>query len=374
MADDVTLPGTGAVVASDDVAGVQYQKIKLFASSNGDARRLDVDRDAIAGATDPGIMAMGIRKDTAASMAGTDGDYTTSIYDALGRLHVNVGVIVPGTAATNLGKAEDAPHTTGDTVVGIAGVRRDNLELSASTDTVGDYSIPITDEFGRIWTVSGTARHAATNNPFSITAAAQSGSFSTVDAFTGKTSAFVVHFSGTYGISTFEFLVSYDGGTTTQRVVAVKNASRSSGTVATLAANETASYVVFAEGATDFVVNCLTIASGTCVMKIYGVVGASAPAVTMLEDVAEYPTLANVTSSATNVTLLAANARRKGVIIFNDSTEVLYLKFGATASTTSFTYYIVPGAHWEMPKPIYPGIIDGIWASANGFARVTELV
>jgi hypothetical protein len=35
MADDVTLPGTGAVVATDDVGGKQYQRIKLDLGGNG---------------------------------------------------------------------------------------------------------------------------------------------------------------------------------------------------------------------------------------------------------------------------------------------------------------------------------------------------
>lgn len=85
-------------------------------------------------------------------------------------------------------------------------------------------------------------------------------------------------------------------------------------------------------------------------------------------------TLANVASSASSVTLLAANAARQGAVIMNDSTAILYIKFGATASATSFTYKLNGGETWESPPaPIYTGIITGIWASANGAARVTEL-
>jgi len=84
-------------------------------------------------------------------------------------------------------------------------------------------------------------------------------------------------------------------------------------------------------------------------------------------------TLTNVAASATSVSLLASNTSRKGVILFNDSGAILYLKFGATASATSFTYRIDPGATWEMAQPFYTGAIDGIWATATGTARVTEL-
>ena len=84
-------------------------------------------------------------------------------------------------------------------------------------------------------------------------------------------------------------------------------------------------------------------------------------------------TLANVASSATNVTLQAVNTSRMGWILFNDSTAFLYVKYGATASATSFTYKIDPGGTLEMAEPVYTGIIDGIWVSANGSARLTEM-
>lgn len=83
-------------------------------------------------------------------------------------------------------------------------------------------------------------------------------------------------------------------------------------------------------------------------------------------------TLANVSSSATNVTLFAAKSTAVGRTIWNDSTAVLYVKFGATASTTSYTVQIAAGGYYEFPQPTYAGQVDGIWASANGAARVTS--
>ncbi len=82
-------------------------------------------------------------------------------------------------------------------------------------------------------------------------------------------------------------------------------------------------------------------------------------------------TTANVASSASSVTLFAAAGLAKGRTIFNDSTAVLYVKFGATASTTSYTVQLPAGAFYEFPQPCYSGVVDGIWASANGAARVT---
>lgn len=84
-------------------------------------------------------------------------------------------------------------------------------------------------------------------------------------------------------------------------------------------------------------------------------------------------TLSNVSSSASNGTLLAENTDRIGMLVVNDSTATLYLKYGATASTTSYSVRMEPGSYWEMPQPIYTGQIDGIWSSADGAARITEL-
>lgn len=84
-------------------------------------------------------------------------------------------------------------------------------------------------------------------------------------------------------------------------------------------------------------------------------------------------TLANVAASVSNVTLRASNAARMGLTIFNDSTASVYVKFGATASATSFTVFLGPGAYYELPNPVYTGIVDGIWTSATGSARVTEM-
>jgi hypothetical protein len=80
----------------------------------------------------------------------------------------------------------------------------------------------------------------------------------------------------------------------------------------------------------------------------------------------------SVAGSATNVTVLVANTARRGATVYNDSSALLYLKLGATASVTSFTVKMVAEAYYEVPFG-YTGIIDGIWASATGSARITEI-
>lgn len=85
-------------------------------------------------------------------------------------------------------------------------------------------------------------------------------------------------------------------------------------------------------------------------------------------------TNANVAGSASSVTLIASNTSRKGFTIFNDSDAILYVKLGSTASTSSFNYRLTPYGILEAVGPtVYTGVIDGIWASATGAARIGEL-
>lgn len=88
-------------------------------------------------------------------------------------------------------------------------------------------------------------------------------------------------------------------------------------------------------------------------------------------------TTSQVASSASAVTVLAANAARKGASVVNDSTAILYLILSSTTPTSAvYTVALDPkgavGAYYEAPAG-YTGIIKGIWASANGNAVVTEL-
>lgn len=95
--------------------------------------------------------------------------------------------------------------------------------------------------------------------------------------------------------------------------------------------------------------------------------------ITSTNETVSTATLTNVASSATSVQLLASTAGRKGAYFYNDSTASLYLKFGTTASTTSFTVLMRPNDYYEIAQPVFTGRIDGIWSAANGSARITEL-
>lgn len=80
----------------------------------------------------------------------------------------------------------------------------------------------------------------------------------------------------------------------------------------------------------------------------------------------------SVNSSASNVVLLEANNDRRGAAVYNDSTAILYLKLGTSASLTSCTVKMFPDAYYEVPFN-YRGTISGVWSAVNGAARITEI-
>jgi hypothetical protein len=106
------------------------------------------------------------------------------------------------------------------------------------------------------------------------------------------------------------------------------------------------------------------------VLTVQGASGATALPVTNQK--AATSSLSNVPGSATSVTLLAANANRLGATIYNDSSSTLYVKYGTTASNSSFTIRLLAQAYHEVVFD-YIGRIDGIWNASTGNARITEL-
>ena len=92
-----------------------------------------------------------------------------------------------------------------------------------------------------------------------------------------------------------------------------------------------------------------------------------------IANIANTSALTQVASSASSVTLLAANASRKNAIFYNASTAILYIALtSSAASTSAYTVQVAAGGNWSMPVA-WTGQITGIWASANGNAIITEL-
>ena len=90
------------------------------------------------------------------------------------------------------------------------------------------------------------------------------------------------------------------------------------------------------------------------------------------------PTIGTTTiipASVVPAVYLAANAARLGAIIENNSTgRFLFVKLGAGVTAASYTVRLGPHSYFEVPFPVYTGVIEGVWtAGAGGTALVTEL-
>lgn len=70
--------------------------------------------------------------------------------------------VIPGVAATNLGKAEDAAHASGDTGVLLLAVRADTA--AALSSTTGYYTGLIVDSLNHLWSREGFAPVAEDNS------------------------------------------------------------------------------------------------------------------------------------------------------------------------------------------------------------------
>lgn len=103
MPDDVTLDNgslTDVVASTRELAGGQHvQAIELVAVASGARADLAKAEDSVHQSGDYGLMQLAVRKDTATSLAGADGDYAPLLVDASGRVHMNVGSM-PAAART----------------------------------------------------------------------------------------------------------------------------------------------------------------------------------------------------------------------------------------------------------------------------------
>lgn len=86
----------------------------------------------------------------------TDASPTLIPADATNGIDVDVTRVIPGTAATELGKAEDAAHASGDVGVLMLAVRNDTHAARSGTD--GDYTPIAVDSHGCVF-VRGNVNH-----------------------------------------------------------------------------------------------------------------------------------------------------------------------------------------------------------------------
>jgi hypothetical protein len=111
---------------------------------------LGKNEDAAHASGDTGVMALGVRRDTAAASSGTNGDYEPFQTDALGRLRVTGPYL------------EDVAAVTGDAGFPAFAVRRDAAAAGAGTD--GDYEVLSTDSVAQLRTAAERAGTATITN------------------------------------------------------------------------------------------------------------------------------------------------------------------------------------------------------------------
>jgi hypothetical protein len=134
MSDNIELNtgSGGATLATDDVGGIQYQRVKLAPGAVG----TNVQRVTLA-SDDPAVVALQIL-DNIVSGSEAQVDIVAALPAGTNNIgDVDVLSVVPGTGATNLGKAEDAAHSSGDVGVMALGVRQDTqVDFGADGDYV----------------------------------------------------------------------------------------------------------------------------------------------------------------------------------------------------------------------------------------------
>lgn len=148
----VELPtnGTGVIATLGTITNVVHV--------DDNSSSLSVDWAGTAPVTGSGTATGALRVELANNGTGLVG--LNAGTNAIGKLAANSGVdigdvditsVVPGTGATNSGKAEDAAHTSGDVGTMALGVRTD-VPNAVGAGTTGDYSFLATDMVGGVRT------------------------------------------------------------------------------------------------------------------------------------------------------------------------------------------------------------------------------
>jgi hypothetical protein len=126
---------------------------------------------------------------------------------------VDITSIIPGTDATSLGKADDAVHSSGDTGIMALGVRNDTLATLVGTD--GDYTPLQVNANGAIYATSASivdSNNSSTTNLTTATSLIFTGSWTNVLEYSGISVSANGTASGTVS-GTLQMQFSHDGST-----------------------------------------------------------------------------------------------------------------------------------------------------------------
>lgn len=100
------------------------------------------------------------------------------------------------------------------------------------------------------------------------------------------------------------------------------------------------------------------------------VIASDQTAIPVTQGGAAVATVTSVSVSTVAVTLSASNSAKTRVIVYNESGD-LFVKLGASASTSNYSYRITKASTLEIDG--YYGIVTAIRASGMGNALVTEV-
>lgn len=94
---------------------------------------------------------------------------------------------------------------------------------------------------------------------------------------------------------------------------------------------------------------------------------------TIAEQTTSTATVTRVAASTNSVRLINENTAQVMRMIYNDSSAELAVKFGMGASTIVPSFTVEMGAEslFEFPRPVYTGLVDGVWKSTQGSALIT---
>jgi hypothetical protein len=162
VAGSASLPaGTNAIGKLAANSGVIIGDVNVVSLIPGvAATSLGKAEDAAHTTGDTGVMMFAVRNNNGATtFTDTNLDYSPISVSANGSLYL--GSVIPGTTATELGKAEDQASAGGDVGVLAMAMRRDTPVANDNTNADGDYTQIKLDNLGKLWTAQTQTEDAA---------------------------------------------------------------------------------------------------------------------------------------------------------------------------------------------------------------------